>query len=54
VNLATIIYEAVDDIVALGLPRESVHAALDALAAWGQRPDAALWHAVAWAEATKP
>ena len=52
-NLAKIIEEAIDEIAETGTPRETVQALLDALATWHRRPDAALWHGVAWAEGVR-
>ena len=50
-NLAGILEGAREPIVAGGLlPEESFQSALDALHAWGGRPDAAIWFAMAWAE----
>jgi SAM-dependent methyltransferase len=53
VNLAGVISGALDDIVATGLPRETAQAAIDALTPWSQRPDAAIWFAMAWAEGVR-
>jgi SAM-dependent methyltransferase len=49
-NLRAILAEASTDIVATGIPGEMFHTGLDALTAWSARPDAALWHAICWAE----
>jgi SAM-dependent methyltransferase len=54
VNLADVIRGALEDIVATGFPRDSAEAAIDALTPWSQRPDAAIWFAMAWAEAVRP
>jgi SAM-dependent methyltransferase len=54
VNLAGVIRGALDDIVETGLSRETAEAAIDALTPWSQRPDAAIWFAMAWAEAVRP
>jgi hypothetical protein len=50
VPVTVIIEEATDEIAETGLPRDSISAALDALAVWQMRPDAASWHSIAWAE----
>ena len=47
---SAILAEASTDIVATGIPGEMFHTGLDALTAWSARPDAALWHAICWAE----
>jgi hypothetical protein len=52
-NLVTIITEGRDEIAETGMPPEFVHSSLEALLAWSMRPDAALWHAISWAEGTK-
>ena len=52
-NLAKIIEEATEDIAEIGTPRELVRHSLDALADLHERPDAALWHAVSWAEGVR-
>ncbi len=52
-NLACVISGAMDDIVETGLPRETAQAAIDALTPWSQRPDAAIWFAMAWAEGVR-
>jgi SAM-dependent methyltransferase len=49
-NLGAILAEASADIVAIGIPEEMFQAGLHELSAWAQRPDAALWHAICWAE----
>ena len=53
-NLAGVISGALDDIVETGFPRETAQAAIDALTPWSQRPDAAIWFAMAWAEGVRP
>jgi hypothetical protein len=53
-NIASIIDEAMDDIVAIGLPRQSVTATLDALIDWSKEPDSAVWFGMSWAEAVRP
>ena len=53
-NLAKIIEKAMDEIVETGTPRETVQAAAWMLLPRGiRRPDAALWHGVAWAEGVR-
>jgi SAM-dependent methyltransferase len=52
-NLAKILEGAIDAIAETGTPRETVQAVLDVLATWHRRPDAALWHGIAWAEGVK-
>ena len=46
--------KAIDDIVAIGLPRQSVTATLDALIDWSKEPDSAVWFGMSWAEAVRP
>ncbi|TIS96109.1 MAG: hypothetical protein E5W72_17705 [Mesorhizobium sp.] len=53
-NIASIIDEAMDDIVAIGLPRQSVTATLDALIDWSKEPDSAVWFGMSWAVAVRP
>ncbi|TIN48366.1 MAG: methyltransferase domain-containing protein [Mesorhizobium sp.] len=53
-NIASIIDEAMDDIVAIGLPPQSVTATLDALIDWSKEPDSAVWFGMSWAEAVRP
>jgi SAM-dependent methyltransferase len=53
-NIASIVDEAIDDIVATGLARSAVTAALDALIAWSKSPDLAVWFGMSWAEASRP
>ena len=36
------------------LPEESIQAALHELDSWSQRPDAAIWYAISWAEGQVP
>ena len=53
-NLAAIFVGARDAILATnGVSASAFDAALDALRAWGERRDAALWFALNWAEAVK-
>jgi SAM-dependent methyltransferase len=49
-NLATIIEEAGKDIAEMGVSPAALRESLDALSSWEHRPDAAFWHALAWAE----
>lgn len=49
-NIASIIDEATDDIVAMGAPRKSVEAALEALQ-WSKEPDSTVWFGVSCIEA---
>ncbi len=53
-NIASIIDEAIDDIVATGTPRSSVSATLDALMTWSRQPDSAVWFGMSWAEGVRP
>jgi SAM-dependent methyltransferase len=53
VNLAAVIRGAMDAIVAVGVPRDMAEAAVDALGPWSERPDAAIWFAMAWAEGVR-
>ena len=53
-NLAHIIEEAGADIVEIGISAKTIHDALEELVAWREQPDAALWHAVSWAEGVRP
>jgi len=53
-NIASIVDEAIDDIVATGLARSAVTAALDALIAWSKSPDLAVWFGMSRAEASRP
>jgi len=53
-NIASIVEEAIDDIVATGLARAAVTAALDALIAWSKEPDSAVWFGMSWAEGIRP
>ena len=52
-NIASIIDEAFEDIVAIGIPRAAVRASLEALMAWSKEPDAAVWYGMAWAEGVR-
>jgi SAM-dependent methyltransferase len=53
-NIASIVDEAIDDIVSTGLARSAVTAALDALIDWSKSPDSAVWFGMSWAEAVRP
>jgi ubiquinone/menaquinone biosynthesis C-methylase UbiE len=53
-NLAIILEEAAGAIVATGIDRHDLAAAMTALRLWKQRPDAALWFAMSWAEGIRP
>ncbi|MFP3599688.1 hypothetical protein, partial [Chryseobacterium sp. SIMBA_029] len=53
-NIASIVKEAIDDIVATGLSRDAVAAALEALIAWSKAPDSAVWFGMSWAEGIRP
>ncbi len=50
-NIASIIDEAIDDIVAMGTLRKSVEAALEALLQWSKEPDSTVWFGVSCIEA---
>jgi SAM-dependent methyltransferase len=52
-NLARVLSGAADAIVAAGLTADGVHSAIDALGSWSERPDAAIWFAMAWAEGVR-
>lgn len=52
-NIASIVDEATDDIVATGMPRGSVISALDALIDWSKEPDSAVWFGMSWAEGVR-
>ncbi|MGO8057053.1 hypothetical protein ACC716_02435 [Rhizobium johnstonii] len=53
-NIASIVDEAIDDIVATGLSRDAVTAGLDTLIAWSKAPDSAVWFGMSWAEGIRP
>lgn len=54
-NVLRILDGARAQIVAVGeVDEAALDACLDALRAWGRRPDAALWYAMPWAEGVKP
>jgi len=53
-NLASILDGARGPILATGFTDEEVTAAIDSLRAWEQRPDAAFWFAISWAEGVRP
>ncbi|HMI85221.1 MAG TPA: methyltransferase domain-containing protein [Polyangiaceae bacterium] len=53
-NLAIILEEAREGIVAIGTSRDDLQSALVALRAWKRRPDAAFWFAMSWAEGVRP
>jgi len=44
-NIASIVDEAIDDIIATGLSRDAVTTALDAFIEWSKSPDSAVWRA---------
>jgi hypothetical protein len=52
-NLASIFEGARVPIVATGLADDDVTSAIAALDAWEQRPDAAFWFAISWAEGVR-
>lgn len=53
-NIASILDEALDDIIATGVPRMAAKATIDALLSWSTEPSSAVWYAMAWAEGLKP
>jgi hypothetical protein len=53
-NIAGILEGAMDVILLMGLTRDQVEDALEALDRWRERPDAAIWFSIAWAEAIRP
>lgn len=53
-NLADILEGALDPMLATGITRDQVEDALEALDRWRERPDAALWFSIAWAEGVRP
>ncbi len=53
-NLAGVLEGAMDVILTMGLTRDQVEDTLEALDRWRERPDAAIWYAIAWAEAVRP
>ena len=54
-NMATILEGAREEIRAGGkLDAAAIDRALSAFRAWGKRPDAALWFAMAWVEGVRP
>jgi SAM-dependent methyltransferase len=53
-NIASIIDEANDDIVATGMSRRSVKLVLDELIDWSKEPDSAVWFGMSWAEGVRP
>jgi ubiquinone/menaquinone biosynthesis C-methylase UbiE len=53
-NLAIILEQAENAIVATGVARDDIFAAAAALRAWKKRPDAAFWFAMSWAEGVRP
>jgi SAM-dependent methyltransferase len=53
-NLAGILEGALDLILTVGVTRDQMEDALEALDRWRERPDAALWFSIAWAEAVRP
>ena len=52
-NIASIVEEALGDIVATGVPQSMARAGIDALIQWSKEPDSAVWYAMAWAEGIK-
>jgi len=52
-NIASVITESTDDIVATGVPRETVDRAIAELATWGRAPDSAIWYGMFWAEGVR-
>jgi len=53
-NLAEIIEGARTALLEVGLPAEQIAAGLDELGSWAERPDAAFWYAMSWAEGVRP
>jgi ubiquinone/menaquinone biosynthesis C-methylase UbiE len=53
-NLASILQGAREAIVALGIGQDDFVSALSRLHEWKQRPDAAFWFAMSWAEGVRP
>jgi SAM-dependent methyltransferase len=53
-NLAIILEQATNAIVATGIGEDEVVAALAALRTWKTRRDAAFWFAMSWAEGVRP
>jgi SAM-dependent methyltransferase len=53
-NLAGVLEGARQAILAAGFERKAYEAGLAALRAWADRPDAALWFAICWAEGVRP
>ena len=52
-NIASIIGEALDDIIATGVPRQTVASGINALMEWSKKPDSAVWYGMNWAEGVK-
>jgi ubiquinone/menaquinone biosynthesis C-methylase UbiE len=53
-NLAIILEGAAEAIIATGVGRHDLSAALAILREWKRRPDAAFWFAMSWAEGVRP
>jgi SAM-dependent methyltransferase len=53
-NLALILEQAEASIVATGTSESDLRAAVAALRAWKERPDASFWFAMSWAEGVRP
>jgi hypothetical protein len=53
-NISSILEGAMDLILTMGLTRDQVEDVLEALDRWRERPDAAIWFSIAWAEAIRP
>ncbi len=53
-NLAAILEGAEDALGKVGLAREPMQQGLSELRSWAERPEAAFWYAVSWAEGIKP
>jgi SAM-dependent methyltransferase len=53
-NLSSILAGARASIVATGFSDDAIRRAVDALAEWEERRDAAFWYAIAWAEGVRP
>ena len=53
-NLAIILEQAENAIVSTGVSKDDLFAASAALRVWKQRPDAAFWFAMSWAEGVRP
>jgi SAM-dependent methyltransferase len=53
-NVAKILDEATDDMAGIGVSGGMTRDLIDELKRWLERPDAALWHGISWAEGLKP